>query len=80
MSLYVLRTLSRRYGWSITRTRARKSFFVRGKRFTIEGALCVNGLLAFGIQEGLMNTDDYEYFIEHILVWIFFLVTNSFNE
>jgi hypothetical protein len=72
-SAYDKRTLSRRYGWSITGSRARKaSFFVRGKRFTIEGALCIDGLLAYGIQEGSMNTDDYEYFIEHILVWIFF--------
>jgi len=41
---------------------------VRGKRYTIEGALCLNGLLAYAIQEGPMNSNDYNYFIEHILV------------
>ena len=46
-SAYDKRTLSRRYGWNISGHRARKpTFFVRGQRFTIEGALCVNGLLA----------------------------------
>ncbi|CAG8734606.1 3258_t:CDS:2, partial [Funneliformis caledonium] len=39
-----------------------------GQRFTIEGVLCVNGLLAYGIQEGSMKSDDYEYFIENILI------------
>lgn len=35
-SAYDKRTLSRRYGWSLTGHRARKStFFVRGKRYTI---------------------------------------------
>lgn len=72
-SAYDKRTLSRRYGWNIRGYRARKpTFFVRGQRFTIEGALCVNGLLAYGIQEGSMNTEDYEYFVENILV--FFLI------
>ncbi|CAG8480300.1 6264_t:CDS:2, partial [Funneliformis caledonium] len=47
---------------------ARKAtFFIRGQKFTIEGALCVNGLLAYSIQEGLMKSNDYEYFIENIL-------------
>ena len=72
-SAYDRRTLSRRYGWSFSGLRARKyTFFVRGKRFTIEGALCINGLLAYSIQEGSMNTRDYDEFIEHVLV-------NNFN-
>ena len=51
-SAYDRRSLSRKYGWNISGRRARKpTFFVRGKRFTIEGALCINGLLAYGIQE-----------------------------
>jgi len=71
-SAYDRRTLSRRYGWNISGHRARKAtFFVRGQRFTIEGALCVNGLLAYGIQEGSMNSEDYEYFIENVLVCSF---------
>ncbi|CAG8438242.1 11538_t:CDS:2 [Dentiscutata heterogama] len=31
------------------------------------GALCIDGLLVYSIQEGSMNTDDYENFIEHVL-------------
>ncbi len=68
-SSYDRRTLSRRYGWNISGRRAQKStFFIRGQRFTIEGALCINGLLAYGIQEGSMNSEDYTYFVENILV------------
>ena len=68
-SAYDRRTLSRRYGWNISGHRAQKpSFFVRGKRYTIEGALCVDGLLAYGIQEGSMTSLDYQYFVETILV------------
>ncbi|CAG8615226.1 14240_t:CDS:1, partial [Funneliformis caledonium] len=67
-SAYDRRTLSHWYGWNISRHYTKKStFFVRGQRFTIEGILCINGLLAYGIQEGSMKSDDYEYFIENIL-------------
>jgi hypothetical protein len=49
-SAYDRRTLSRRYGWSFKGRHARKPvFFVCGKRYTIEGALCLNGLLAYAI-------------------------------
>lgn len=72
-SAYDRRTLSRRYGWSFKGRRARKPvFFVRGKRFTIEGALCLNGLLAYAIQEGPMNSSDYINFIENVLVIILY--------
>ena len=47
-------------------------FFVRGKRYTIEGALCLNGLLAYAIQEGPMNSNDYINFIENVLVIILY--------
>ncbi|CAB4489842.1 unnamed protein product [Rhizophagus irregularis] len=68
-SAYDRRTLSRRYGWNFKGKRARKStFFIRGKRYTIEGALCLNGLLAYAIQEGPMNSNDYHNFIENILL------------
>ncbi|CAG8534646.1 6441_t:CDS:2 [Dentiscutata heterogama] len=68
-SAYDRRTLSRRYSWSFLGHRAQKfTFFVQKKRFTIEGALCINGLLAYSIQEGSMNTQDYENFIENVLV------------
>ena len=68
-SAYDRRSLSRQYGWSKSGFRARSSsFFVRGKRYTIEAALCIDGLLAYGIQKGPMNSEDYEYFIEFVLV------------
>jgi predicted transcriptional regulator YheO len=69
---YDRRTLSRRYGWNFSGMRARKyTFFVRGRRFTLEGALCINGLLAYCIQEGSMNSNDYEDFIENVLVRLY---------
>src|SRR5437868_10438947 len=70
-SAYDRRTRSRHYGWCFRGRRARKPvFFVRGKRYTIEGALCLNGLLAYAIQEGPMNSNDYIDFIENALVII----------
>ena len=70
-SAYDRRTLSRRFGWNFRGRRACKpTFFVRGKRYTIEGGLCLNGLLAYMIQEGPMNSNDYSDFVEHILVII----------
>ena len=66
---YDRRVLFRRYGWSKSGFCAQKpTFFVRGKRYTVEAALCINGLLAYGIQEGPMDTLDYENFIEFVLV------------
>ncbi len=44
---------------------------IRGQRYTIEGALCIDGLLAYGIQKGLMSANDFEDFIENILVYIY---------
>ena len=76
-SAYDRRTLSHRYEWSFKGRCARKHvFFIREKRYTIEGALCFNGLLAYAIQEGPMNSNDYNDFIENILV--IFKVNTSF--
>ena len=79
---YDRRTLSRRYGWNFKGKRACKPvFFIRGKRFTIEEALCLNGLLAYAIQEGPMNSNDYHNFIEHILVIILnYIIYRLFNN
>src|SRR4051794_36150646 len=80
-SAYDRRTLSRRFGWNFRGRRARKpTFFVREKRFTIEGELCLNGLLAYIIQEGPMNSNDYNYFVEHILVIISYIIFISYNN
>lgn len=68
-SAYDRRTLFRRYGWNKSGFRARSScFFIRGRKYTIEAALCINGLLAYGFQKGPMDSKDYEYFIEFVLV------------
>jgi len=68
-SVYDRRTLSRHYGWNFKgRCACKHTFFIHRKRYTIEGALCLNGLLAYAIQEGSMNSDDYNYFVEHVLV------------
>jgi hypothetical protein len=77
-SAYDKRALSRRFGWSIKGARpVQPAFFVRGKRYTIEGALCVKGLLSYSIQEGPMNSEDVLYFCEHILVNIFLFSLNQ---
>jgi hypothetical protein len=44
------------------------NFFCSGRRFTIEEALCIDGLLAYGIQEGPMDSKDFEFFIENIII------------
>ena len=79
-SSYDRRTLSHRYGWSFKEKHACKpTFFICEKKYTIEGALCFNGLLAYSIQEGPMNSDDYCNFIEHVLVnIIYFYIYKSF--
>jgi hypothetical protein len=46
-------SLSRRYGYSLMNTRARKSVvFVREKRYTILPALSLQGFIAIDIMEG----------------------------
>jgi predicted transcriptional regulator YheO len=52
----------------------KSTFFIRGKRYTIEGALCLNGLLAYAIQEGPMNSNDYNNYIENTLVYIYIML------
>ena len=76
-SAYDKRTLSRKYGWSKSEFHTRSSyFFIREKRYTIEEVLCTNGLLAYGIQEGPMDSKDYEYFIEFVLVSNLYYIKN----
>ena len=80
-SAYNKRTLSRRYGWNFKGRRACKpTFFVREKKFIIKGALCLNDLLAYAIQEGPMNSNDYFNFIKHILVNILYFHKYFFNN
>ncbi|CAG8558144.1 3121_t:CDS:2, partial [Scutellospora calospora] len=81
-SAYDQRTLSRCYGWSFSGLRTQKYiFFVREKQFTIEGVLCIDGLLAYSIQEGSMNTKDYDDFIEFVLIeQTFFYIKNYLQQ
>ncbi len=80
-SAYDKRTLSHRYDWNFKGRRACKpTFFVHRKRFTIEGALYLNSLLAYAIQEGSMNSNDYFNFIEHILINILYFHKYFFNN
>jgi hypothetical protein len=66
------RTPFRSYGYSSLDRRAEiKCPFIRGKRYTIEGALGINGIIAHRIQEGSMNEDDFYNFLLHDLVNIF---------
>ena len=63
------RTAFRSYGYSLLNRRADIKFaFIRGKRYTIEGALGINGIIAHHIQEGPMNEDDFYNFLLHDLV------------
>ena len=76
-SAYDRRQLSRKFGWSVRGTRAEQSApFIRGKRYTIEGALCIDGLLSYSIQEGPMNSEDFLHFCENVLVDLF--ISNFF--
>ena len=69
------RTAFRSYGYSPLNRRATiKCPFIRGKRYTIEGALGINGIIAHRIQEGPMNEDDFYNFLLHDLVNILFIL------
>ncbi len=63
------RTLTRRWGRSPKGKRAiLHTVWVRGKRFSIEGALSVEGLHSYEIHEGSMNAETFNSFVEHTLV------------
>lgn len=69
------RTPSRNYGYSLVGKRAMlKTIYVRGKRFTVEAALGIQGILAYRIQENAMNsTDFYEFIINDLVSYIYYL-------
>jgi len=68
------RTAFRSYGYSPLDRRAEiKCVFIRGKRYTIEGALGINGIIAYRIQEGPINENDFYDFLLHDLVNIPFI-------
>lgn len=68
------RTSCRRFGYALSGMRAeKKCIYVRGKRYTIEAALGIGGIIAHKIQEGAMSSNDFYDFITQNLVCIFLL-------
>ncbi|RIA79863.1 hypothetical protein C1645_839750, partial [Glomus cerebriforme] len=58
------RTSCRKYGYALSDMKAEKScIYVRGKHYTIEVALGINGIIAHKIQEGAMSSNDFYDFI-----------------
>ena len=54
--------------------RAEKNcIFVHGKRYTIETALGIGGIIAHRIQEGAMSSNDFYDFVAQNLVCILLL-------
>lgn len=65
------RTQHRRFGYSLSGTRAEKNcIYVRGKRYTLEATLGVSGIIAHKIKEGAMSSDDFYNFVTQDLVSI----------
>jgi transposase len=63
------RTSCRRRGRSTKGTRAmKKGVFVRGRRFSAEGLLSLDGMVAFTVVEGSMNRDRFLEFLEFDVV------------
>ncbi|KAJ3542004.1 hypothetical protein NMY22_g3671 [Coprinellus aureogranulatus] len=60
------RTGSRRYGRSMAGTRAiRKGVFIRGRRFSAEGLLTVDGMVSNRVVEGSFTKEGYLHYLEH---------------
>jgi len=71
------RTAYRKFGYSLSGTRAEKNcIYIRGKRYTLEAALGINGIIAHRIKEGAMSSDDFYDFVTQDLVCIikFYLI------
>lgn len=65
------KTSCRKFGYALSGTRAEKNcIYVRGKRYTIEAALGINGIIAHRIQEGAMSSSDFYDFVTQDLVCI----------
>lgn len=63
------RTQHRRFGYSLSGTRAEKNcIYVRGKHYTLEAALGISGIIAHKVKEGAMSSEDFYNFITQDLV------------
>jgi hypothetical protein len=80
-SAYDQRTSGRRYGRSLRGTRATKrTFFVRGQRYSIEAALSIDGLIGYSIIEGSVNSDLCCDFVEKVLVRCIYFHAFSYSK
>ena len=58
------RTSCRRFGYALFGKRAeKKCVFVCGKRYTVEAALGISGIITHKIQEGAMSSNDFYDFV-----------------
>lgn len=72
------RTLARRYGWSAKGKRAvKKGVFVRGRRFSAEGLLTINGMASNTVVEGSMTRHRFLEYLEHFVVCCHLCITSS---
>jgi hypothetical protein len=69
-SAYDRKTAGRSHGWAAKGKRANvRSFFIRGKRFTLEMAMSYRGALSYRIFLGSMDSMDFLEFLEDDLVF-----------
>ncbi|ORY52604.1 hypothetical protein BCR33DRAFT_647240, partial [Rhizoclosmatium globosum] len=63
------KTIQRSYGWAVVGERAyNNAEFVRGMRYTIIGAVVPEGLLAYDIQPGGRDGNEFTSWVEHDLL------------
>lgn len=63
------RTTFRSHGWSAKGTRAvQKGVFVRGRRFSAEGLLTIDGMISNTVVEGSMTKARFLEYLEHSVV------------
>ncbi|KAF6749087.1 hypothetical protein DFP72DRAFT_755683, partial [Ephemerocybe angulata] len=63
------RSSFRRYGRSLKNTRAvQKGVFIRGRRFSAEGLLTLDGMISNTVVEGSMTRERYLDYLEHYVM------------
>ena len=82
------RTQHRKFGYSLSGTRAEKNcIYIRGRRYTLEAALGSSGIIAHKVKEGAMSSDDFYDFVTQNLVsvtnfnyFLNYLLYSNFNN
>jgi len=68
------RTSARSRGRSSTGTRSvKKGVFVRGRRFSAEGLLTIDGMVSNTVVEGSMTRERFLQYLEFTVVWLYML-------